>query len=124
MLAKLAVCALLAAATISTAGAGQTAAVDIHAVPVPAAKRDNGLGTLRHYREWREAWVYAMPADRIDSGLGDLPPFSAWREPWVYAIPAESIDDGLGELPPLVEWPERWFRAMSAESALSRAAGS
>jgi len=67
-------------------------------VPTPAAKIDNGLGTLPHYSQWREPWVYAMPAEKIDSGLGALPHYSQWGEPWLYSQPAEKIDSGLGEV--------------------------
>jgi len=67
-------------------------------VLTPAAKIDNGLGTLPHYSQWREPWVYAMPAEKIDSGLGSLPHYSQWREPWLYGEPAEKIDNGLGEI--------------------------
>ena len=64
----------------------------------PAAKIDNGLGTLPHYSQWREPWVHTMPAEKIDSGLGSLPHYSQWHEPWLYSQPAEKIDSGLGEI--------------------------
>ena len=67
-------------------------------VPTPAARMDNGLGTLPHYSQWREPWVYAAPAEKIDSGLGSLPHYSQWHEPWLYSQPAEKIDSGLGEI--------------------------
>jgi len=67
-------------------------------VPTPAAKIDSGLGTLPHYSQWREPWVYATPAEKIDSGLGSLPHYSQWHEPWLYSQPAEKIDSGLGEV--------------------------
>ncbi|HKC45492.1 MAG TPA: hypothetical protein VKC64_16795 [Burkholderiales bacterium] len=67
-------------------------------VLTPAAKIDSGLGTLPHYLQWREPWVYATPAEKIDSGLGSLPHYSQWREPWLYGQPAEKIDTGLGEI--------------------------
>ena len=67
-------------------------------VPTPAAKIDNGLGTLPHHSQWRDPWVYATPAEKIDSGLGSLPHYSHWHEPWLYSQPAEKIDSGLGEI--------------------------
>ena len=75
-----------------------TAAMADGEVPVPAASIDNGLGTLPHYSQWREPWLYTMPAEKIDSGLGTLPPYAEWREPWRYSQPAEKIDSGLGEI--------------------------
>ena len=67
-------------------------------VPTPAAKIDDGLGTLPHYSQWREPWAYATPAEKVDSGLGSLPHYSQWHEPWLYSQPAEKIDNGLGEI--------------------------
>src|SRR5262245_56506701 len=67
-------------------------------VLMPAAKTDNGLGTLPHYSQWREPWMYATPAEKVDSGLGSLPHYSQWHEPWLYSQPAEKIDNGLGEI--------------------------
>jgi hypothetical protein len=75
-----------------------TAAMADGGVPIPAPSVDNGLGTLPHYSQWREPWLYAMPAEKIDSGLGTLPPYAEWREPWRYSQPAEKIDSGLGEI--------------------------
>ena len=67
-------------------------------VLTPAAKIDNGLGTLPHYSQWCEPWVYATPAEKTDSGLASLPHYSQWHEPWLYGQPAEKIDSGLGEI--------------------------
>ena len=96
MLAKRAMWVLLAAVAMGSAAADQTAvrAAEPDSAGAPAAKRDNGLGALPHYREWREPWLYAFPAEKVDSGLGSLPPLSAWQEPWLYAIPADGrVDD-------------------------------
>ena len=67
---------------------------------VPAAKIDNGLGSLPHASHWQGMpWLYAMPAEKVDSGLGELPHASQWQGmPWLHATPAEKIDSGLGEL--------------------------
>jgi hypothetical protein len=115
MLAKRTMWALLAAAAIGSAAADQATVRGVGPDSTPAAKRDNGLGALPHYREWREPWVYATPAESIDSGLGNLPPLSEWREPWLYAIPAESIDNGLGTLPPF-SGRESWLRPTDTDS--------
>jgi hypothetical protein len=68
-------------------------------ISIPAAKIDNGLGSLPPLSEWRNPWLHATPAEKVDSGLGELPPLSQWRDVWLYAIPAEKIDNGLGEAP-------------------------
>ncbi len=119
MFARHAICALLAAAAVGSTSAGTTPIREIGQDPataaIPAAKRDNGLGELPPYREWREVWLYAIPAESLDSGLGDLPPLSEWRDPWLYATPAESLDSGLGDLPPLSEWRYPWLHAMPDE---------
>jgi hypothetical protein len=75
-----------------------TAAMADGGIPTPAASIDDGLGSLPHYSQWREPWLYAMPAEKVDSGLGSLPPYAEWREPWLYSHPAEKIDSGLGEI--------------------------
>ena len=117
MFAKRAMWVLLAMVAIGSAAADQTAvrAAEPDSAWVPVAKRDNGLGTLPHYREWQAPWLYAIPAESIDNGLGNLPPLSEWREPWLYAIPAESIDNGLGDLPSFAEWREPWLYAIPAD---------
>jgi hypothetical protein len=58
----------------------------------PAAKIDSGLGSLGHYSQWREVWLYQQPAEKIDSGLGELGHYSQWREPWVNQVSVESAD--------------------------------
>lgn len=62
-----------------------------HASEDPAAKIDNGLGELPHYREWqRHPELAGMAAadrpgehrvagEKLDSGLGELPPYSEWK---------------------------------------------
>ena len=67
---------------------------------VPGEKIDNGLGSLPHFSNWTETWVYAVPAESVDNGLGSLPHYSLWNEPWLYAYPAAKIDSGLGEISP------------------------
>ena len=67
---------------------------------VPAAKIDNGLGSLPRASQWQGMpWLHATPAEKIDSGLGELPHASQWQGmPWLHATPAEKVDSGLGEL--------------------------
>jgi hypothetical protein len=89
------VCGIAFLLGVTAAGAAEPLTADLL---VPAAKVDNGLGSLPPASEWREPWLYAIPAEKIDSGLGSLPHVSEWREPWLYAIPAEKIDSGLGEI--------------------------
>jgi hypothetical protein len=117
MLGKRAMWVLLAAVAMGSAAADQTAVrgAEPDSAWAPAAKRDNGLGALPHYREWREPWLYAFPAEKVDSGLGSLPPLSEWRDPWLYATPAEKVDSGLGSLPPLSAWQEPWLYAIPAD---------
>jgi hypothetical protein len=93
-LAKHAAVALAAALTLIAAPAGLAA----DQVPEPAAKVDDGLGTLPPYTQWNETWMYAIPADSIDNGLGEMPDVSRINEVWLYAMPAEKIDSGLGEI--------------------------
>jgi hypothetical protein len=92
--AKHAAVALAAALTLIAAPA--TLAAD--EVPEPAAKVDNGLGTLPPYTQWNETWMYAVPADSIDDGLGEMSEVSRNAEVWLHAMPAEKIDSGLGEI--------------------------
>jgi hypothetical protein len=92
--AKHAAVALAAALTLIAAPAGLAA----DAVPEPAAKVDNGLGSLPAYAQWNETWMYAVPADSIDNGLGEMPDVSRMTEVWLYAMPAEKVDSGLGEI--------------------------
>ena len=106
MFAKRAMWVVLAMVAIGSAAADQTAvrAAEPDSAWVPVAKRDNGLGTLPHYREWQAPWLYAIPAESMDSGLGNLPPMSEWQAPWLYAIPA----DGQGDdhrMPPVRSAP-------------------
>jgi len=104
MFAKRVMWVLLAALAMGSAAANQTAvrAAEPDSAWVPAAKRDNGLGALPHYREWRAPWLYAIPAPSIDNGLGDLLPFAEWREPWLHAIPADGRGDNHRQPPPRI----------------------
>jgi hypothetical protein len=84
----------LAAAALIAAPAGYAA----DEVLEPAAKIDNGLGELPHYKSWNEPWLYATPAESVDDGLGEMPDVSRIIEVWLYAMPAEKLDSGLGEM--------------------------